>query len=315
MKTSRARALGILGAAALAGRARAVSAQGAAPIRLGYSSAGEGFYEPLYASDQGLFAKAGLNVEMIRIQTSTALIQAALANAIDVGFCDPPGAANAFIRGFPIAYIAGGALYETKNAGTLLCTLPESPIRSAKDLVGQSIGVIVLGSVSSLGVAAWLEAGGVDVSSVKLYELPFTTMVAALRRGTIAAALIAEPVLSQALDRKDVRVLAHAYDAIAKSFFIAACFSTRPWITANPEVARKLAATLDEAGRWANGHHEQTATIVANGSGIPLDVVRGMVRLRFAPLDARLVQPVLDAAARNHLISRPTNAAEILASV
>jgi NitT/TauT family transport system substrate-binding protein len=289
------------------------SAQSAAPIRLGYSSAGEGFYEPLYASEQGLFAKAGLNVELIRIQTSTALIEAALANAIDVGFCDAPGAANAYIRGFPIAFMAGGALYETNNAGTLLCTLPESPIRSAKDLVGQSIGVIVLGSVSSLGVTAWLEANGVDLSSVKLFELPFTTMVPALRRGTIAAALIAEPALSQALGRKDVRVLAHAYDAIAKSFFIAACFSTRPWIAANPDAAHRLAATLDEAGRWANGHHPETAAIVSQGSGIPLDVVRGMVRLRFAPLEARFIQPVLDAAARYHLISRPTSAADILA--
>lgn len=312
MKTSRARALGALGAAALAARARPLAAQNA-PIRLGYSTAGEGFYEPLYASDQGLFAKAGLDVELIRIQTSTALIQGALANAIDVGYCDAPGAANAVIRGFPLAFIAGGALYETGNAGTLLCTLPESPVRSAKDLVGQSIGVIVLGSVSSLGVTAWLQENGVDPASVKLYELPFTTMVAALRRGAIAAALVAEPVLSQALGRKEVRVLAHAYDAIAKSFFISACFSTRPWIAANPDAARRLAAALEEGGRWANGHHAQTASIVATGSSIPIEVVRAMVRLRFAPLEGRFVQPVLDAAARYHLISRPVSAAEIIA--
>jgi NitT/TauT family transport system substrate-binding protein len=312
MTPSRAGALALLAACAV--RPLAAGAQTVA-VRFGYSQAAESYYQPYYADDQGFFKRAGLNIELVNFPTSGAIIAAALGNAIDVGLCDVPGAANAYQRGFPIAYFAGGAIYETDNAGTLLCTLPDSPIRVAKDLEGQSVGVAVLASVSSLGVRAWLESNGADVAKVKLFELPFPTMFAAMQRKDLAAALIAEPTLSGLLQRKDVRVVARAFDAIAKAFFISACFSTRPWLAANPDVARRIAAALNETARWANAHRPETATIVSKGSGIPLEVVTTMVRVRFAPLDAGLVQPVLDAAARYRQIPKPTAAAEILARV
>lgn len=310
MRISRATVLGLAAATAVA-RPTPASAQ-TAPIRFGYSLAGESYYLPLYAEQLGFFKQAGLAIELVNFATSGAIIAAALGNAIDVGFCDVPGAANAFNRGFPIAYFAGGAVYETNNAATLLCVLPDSPIKTAKDFEGQSIGVAVLASVSSLGVNAWLDSNGADVSKVKLYELPFASMAAALQRKDLAGAFIAEPVLSQVLAGKDVRVLAHAYDAIAKTFFISATFATKPWIAANRDAARRIAQVIDQAAVWANAHRAETAPIVSNGSRIPLDIVKGMTRIRYLPLDAALVQPVIDAGVRFRQIAKPVNAADIL---
>jgi ABC-type nitrate/sulfonate/bicarbonate transport system substrate-binding protein len=100
MTTTRAAALALISTAALTGPTVALAQP--ASIRFGYSLAGESYYQPYYAAEQGLFRRAGLNVELVNFATSGAIIQAALANAIDVGFCDVPGAANAYIRGFPI---------------------------------------------------------------------------------------------------------------------------------------------------------------------------------------------------------------------
>jgi NitT/TauT family transport system substrate-binding protein len=302
-------------AAACAAGARRASAQTTPPIRFGCSPAGESFYLPIYAQEEGEFRRAGLNVELVTFGTSGAIVEAALGNAIDVGLCDIPGAANAYNRGFPIAIFAGGAAYDSDNNGVLLCTLPDSALRTAKDLEGSSIGVVVLASVSSLAVTAWLQAGGADLGKIKMVELPYTTMVAALRRKDIAAAQMAEPVLSQALAGKDVRPIARPFDAIAKRFFISATFSTRQWLAANQPLARRLAAALDNAARWANAHTRETADIVSRGTRIPLEIVNGMARWRFTTLDRALIQPVLDTAYRYKQIPKLTNAADITASV
>jgi ABC-type nitrate/sulfonate/bicarbonate transport system substrate-binding protein len=135
-------------------------------------------------------------------------------------------------------------------------------------------------------------------------------MVPALNRGDIAAAFIAEPVLTGV--KKDVRLLSNAFDAVAKSFLISTCFTTRAWVTENPALTKRLVQALDEIARWANTHHDDTAVVLSKGSRIPLEVVRTMTRVRYGNLETRLVQPVLDVAAKYKAIEKPLNAADLI---
>lgn len=167
----------------------------------------------------------------------------------------------------------------------------------------------MLASVSALGVRAWLEANGADLGQIKLVEMPYTAMIPALNRGDIATAFIAEPFFSQL--KKDVRVWANAYDAIAKHFFITACFAPRAWIEHNRDTAARLAQAISETTFWANAHHDDTALIVSKYSKIPLEVVKAMNRVRYADLDGRLIQPVLDVAFKYKMIEKAVNAADI----
>lgn len=173
------------------------------------------------------------------------------------------------------------------------------------------MGVVALASISSLGVKSWIESNGVPLSNVKFFEMPYATMVPALNRGDIAAAFIAEPFLSEL--RKEVRVLASAYDAIAKAFFIAATFAPQAWLSANAATARKLTQVLNDTVRWANTHHDETATIAAKATKLSIDVVRNMTRVKYAALDPRLLQPVLDTALKFKSIEKAVNAADIVA--
>jgi NitT/TauT family transport system substrate-binding protein len=302
----RSRALILAAAAALPTR---IAAQAAPPIRLGSSTSGEGYYEAFYAEAFGFFKNAGLNVETIPTPNG-AVVAAASGRAIDVGFTDVVVVANAVNHGLPWTAIAGGGLYSGDAPTTVLCVAKEGAVRSARDLAGQAIGVLILASVSSLGVKAWLDASGVDSGSVKFLQLPYTSMLTALNRGDIAAALISEPVLSSV--KKDVRVFANVFDAIAKSFLITCCFTTRDWLSANPTTARRLARALDDAARWANAHQNDTATVLAERSRVPVETVRGTTRVRYGSLEARLVQPVLDVAAKYKAIEKPLLAADVI---
>jgi len=138
-------------------------------------------------------------------------------------------------------------------------------------------------------------------------------MVPGLTRGDFGAAFIAEPFLSQV--RLDVRLFAKAFDAIAKSFLISSCFTSRAWLAQNPGIARRLVQVMDETALWANAHHDDTAGIISKDTRIPLEVVRAMNRVRYSPLQASLLQPVLNAAVKYKAIDRPVNATDIVAKL
>jgi len=305
---SRSRVLALITAAPVL-RATAVRAQ-ATTIRLGSSTQGDSYFLAFYAGEAGFFQKAGLTVEVTNFTSAGAIAAALAGGALDVAFVDPILVANAFIHGVPWAFFAGGGLYSTEAPTSLLCAAPNSTIRSGKDLEGKAVAVVALNSISTLGVQAWIESTGGDLSKIKLFQTTFSTMVPALTRGDVGAAFIAEPVLSQV--KKDVQVVAKAYDAIAKSFLICAGFSSHAWLSQNAAVARRLAQAISETTRWANTHHDETALIVSKDAGIPLEAIRNMTRVKYADLDARLLQPVLDAALRYKTIEKPVMATDIV---
>jgi NitT/TauT family transport system substrate-binding protein len=310
---SRARALGLLAASGAAIIPARLRPQTTPPIRFGSSPLADSFMLPYYAQEIGAFTRAGLNVQVMNFANSGQISIAAAGNAVDAGIIDPVGMANTYNRGISFAFVGGGSLYSSREPTTMLCLAASSAIRSAKDLEGKSIGLPVIGTITSLGVRVWLQANGADLSTIKFYETPYTTMVPALNRGEIAAAFIAEPFLSQL--KRDMHPWMNAFDAIAKSFFLNGVFASRSWLGQNGALAARLAGAIKETARWANAHRSDSAAICSRYSSIPLDVVKAMNRVRYGEMSAQLVQPVLDAAYKDNMIERPVDAGRVIASV
>ena len=139
-------------------------------------------------------------------------------------------------------------------------------------------------------------------------------MVAALGRGTIGAALLAEPFLSAGRD--DVRVLGKAFDAISKSFLISSFFARRDWISKNLDVAKRFLGVMYDTARWANTHHAESAPILAKYSKLELDRIRSMTRVNYATtFTPSLIQPVLDVAYKYKELPRQVNARDLIISL
>lgn len=310
LRLSRARLLALAAASAAGLFPRGAGAQAADALRFATAPSGESYLLPVYALESGIFEKHGLAVTIVSLGTAGAIATAVVAGAADAGVVDPILVANAHNHGVPMAFFAGGGLYRSDVPTTMLCTGLKSRLASAKELEGQSVGVISLSSISALGVKTWLAAGGADLDKIKFFEIPYSSMPAALNKGDLAAAFIGEPFLYAV--KNDVRVLAHAYDAMAKTFEINGCFAKRAWLADNAALAKRLVAALDEAAGWANGHLDDSAAITAKYNALPLETARGMTRVRFAPLDPKLLQPVLDAAYRYKSIDKPVMAADIV---
>jgi NitT/TauT family transport system substrate-binding protein len=308
---SRRRALGLAAAAPLAFAPFPARAQSRPHVRIG-AGLDDAFMQPYYADELGLYKRANLDVEIVHVANPGAVAGALAAGAIDIGMSDPVAIALANARGLPFKYFAGGPLSARDAATLVLCVAKNSPIRTAKDLEGKTVAIISLRSTMSIATSEWLRVNGADGSTVKFFELHFPEMAPALARGTIDAALLGEPFLTE--NKADIRGIGVPFDTVAKLFYIFGWFARSDWLAANADTAHALAAAFYEASRWGNAHRAESAVIEAKYTKVDLDVVRSMARNPMSTsLNPAYIQPLLDMAARYKLIDRPVSAAEIIA--
>lgn len=269
-----------------------------------------------YAQDQGFFGRVGLDADVQMMRGSGAGITAAVVGgAIDVGEADLIAIAAARQHGIPLVILAASGMYSASAPTTVLVTSKSSPLRSAKDLNGKTVGVLSLEGPSKVGTATWIDKNGGNSKTVKFVELPAPQAGAAVARGTVAAATIPEPFLTASLDK--TRVFADVYTAISPRFEISAWFATADWVKRNPAAAKAVGEAMRAAAGWANNaaNHAKSAEILAAHTKLPLAVLGKMNRATYGyAYDTTQAQPLLDAAYRYRSIARPEAARDLLAS-
>jgi NitT/TauT family transport system substrate-binding protein len=298
------------GAAALAGLSLTplrVTAQ-TAPVKL---RVGTGTVEAnaqiFYAADMGFFKKNGLDVEVVKLRSGTTTMAAIIAGDLQCGVANVLSLGAAHQRNVPLVMIAPGAFYDGNAPTTLMVVAPDSTAKSAKDLNGKAVAVISVGGLDQLALDAYVDKNGGDLSSVKCIEVPPSAMAEALTQGRIAAAVMNDPELSQAVEAKQVKVLAVGYDAIAKLFMQTAWFSTQEWLAANKDVAKRFGDAIVAGGAWGMSNPDAASVILAKWTGSK----EAKPKIRFASkLDPALIQPVYDSGFRYKLLAGQVSAAD-----
>jgi NitT/TauT family transport system substrate-binding protein len=312
MNLRRSHVLSMLGAAPFVAASSVASAQNA-KVRVGYTLTDTGF-EPGWAQDQGFFTKAGLDVELFPFTNSLTQMAAVAGNALDVGFADAEQLATAIGHGVPIGAFAGAASYSTNSATVSICVARDGPIKSAKDLEGQTIGTIALTGGFSLATRAWLDQNGVDSTKVKFFEMPFPQMAPAVARGTLAAAVIGEPFVTFAGD--SVRALGKPMDSFGKQFTAEFWFTSRDFAAHNADALRRLTAALYETARWANSHQSESLQVLVTAAKLDIERIRTMTRSPWATsFQPRDLSPQLDLAVKYKELAGPVAPADLVVSL
>jgi len=282
-------------------------------IRVG-TTANDSYAEPFYAADQGFFSRAGLNVSVEPFSNGAGITNALAGNAIDVGITNPISLANAVQHGLPLAFFATAALYNRNCLA--LCVAQDSPIHTAKDLEGKTIGVVALKDGNSLEIVAWIDSNGGDSSKVQLVEVPFATMAATVRRGTVAAAPIGQPALSIATKEGGLRQIGHPADVYGKSFMIGGYFAHIDWLQANKPLVRQFVNSIYDTARWANAHPDESGRILAKYSKMDPEVVRTMDREPYGDsFGPQQFQSYLDLGYKYKYVSSLMNAKDLIVAV
>ncbi len=310
---TRGGALGLLGgalAAPLLARERA-SAQTAAPVRVAFAYT-DAFGEAGFADAGGFFKAAGIQVELVTLPNSGAIVAAAAGNALDIGLANPITLTNAIQKGLPFAAFAPAGLFQESHPEALLVVLKNSPIQTAKDLEGKTVSLIEIGGITQTAMTAWLVKNGANPDAVHFIEMSFSAMGAALQN-RIDAAFISGPPL--AAIRADTRAIGSPYAAIASQWSINLWFATRTWLNDNAATAHRFAQAVAKSAPWINSHPAETLAVMKQYAPATADTPN-LVRTHFVDrLDVALIQPVVDAALRAGTIKRAMDAHDMIVSV
>jgi NitT/TauT family transport system substrate-binding protein len=266
-----------------------------------------------FARDGGFFKKAGIDVDVQLFPNAQASLQAVIGGALDVAVADAVQIGNAFNSGVGLGFFAPSTLYTSAVPTTIICVAKDGPVKTAKDLEGRTVGVVALNSLLTVGLQQYLKDNGADGTKVKMVEMNFPVMDAAVTRGTVDAVILAEPFLSASTD---TRLLGDPLGAIAKTFLLSGQIAMRTWMSENRELANKLEKTYVATAAWANTHHDDTATLLATYSKVPAEKIRAMRRATFATtLNAGQVQPVLDMAFKYGQITKAVPSQSVIIPV
>ncbi|WP_421730239.1 ABC transporter substrate-binding protein [Brevundimonas sp.] len=210
-------------------------------IRFGHSAAA---VAASAAQDAGLFARHGLDVEFVQIQSGPSAVAATVGGALDFTFGDFLGWAAALCNGFEAQLIA-----PANDTGNLvLLGRPGLAYNSPADLIGRRVGVSPA-PVFSLAVRLWLQQQGVDPSKVNL-TLVGPGAENALKRGDIDALLTFDPVSYRAVSQLGAtRIAGDPTQAVMPHGAARACYyANADFLAARPDAVERMAAALREGG-------------------------------------------------------------------
>ena len=266
--------------------------------------------EAYYADQLGYFKSAGITVTLSSAARSAETLAGVARGDIDIASATVQGIANAIIHNIPLRIIALGTIYVEPPALGLYVA-KDSTVRTASDLETAVLGVNSLNDTQSLGLWQWMADNKVDSSKVKILEIPFASMAAAIKRKDITACCMVEPFSTAARD--DVRAVPGVYASLGKHWALGVWYARTEYIEKNPALTRHVAAALYETAKHVNANPASVEAMLVTYTKIPIETIRAIVKPVFAEkVERSSIEPQLISSARFKIISRPVTFEEIM---
>jgi NitT/TauT family transport system substrate-binding protein len=214
-----------------------VCAQETRKIRIGYSALSLSFLPQLFARDAGVFARHGMEVQLIQM-AGPLQVAALAAGEIDFGAAVSP-ALFAAVRGLPLRAV----MISVKTP--LFYIVAEPAVKRIEDLAGKKMAVDTIGALQYIAARAMLKKKRVNPERVSYLQTgSVSNSVTALASGSVNAALLSTPhnvVMSQ----RGFNQLASASEAGVNFPPSGLSVSTSKLQKEAPQIKRMIEALLD----------------------------------------------------------------------
>lgn len=256
-------------------------------LRIGFFST-QDFLPYFVMKEQGFDKRHGLKFEEKGSYAGgAAIIEAIVSGGLDVGIVGSVPIIAAAERGLvpgKITIAAGNNNADPDHPGAGLLVGPS--VKTWSDLQGKFVAVNAVNSIQGAAVKARLKQEG--VGNCTLTEISFSNMGLAVAGGSVAAATMYEPFLTQSLLRGDGKLLdwiigAPPFTRMQNTVIV---FSTALYRTRPGAVKAFLRSHLDAVG-WIDRNPEEARTVLANNLRLSREVGKKIKLLRW-PLDARI---------------------------
>lgn len=273
-------------------------------LRIGYQKIGALLILKQRGSLEKRLAGENVTVRWVQFQSGPPLIEALNAGAIDFGYTGdtPPIVAQA--SGVDFVYVAS---IPQPGASNAILVRNDANIHSLADLRGKKVA-LVKGSSAHNVLVQVLKKANVGWSDVTPVYLQPADAGAALRSGSVDAWSIWDPFYALAERFPGVHVLTTAEGvAPSNAFFLA----TRSFAARYPSVVTAIVDETTTAWHWAEHHQSELAAVLADASGVPVEVekvvaARGNYAIAFVtPQVVRQQQAIADTFSELGLIPHP----------
>ena len=125
----------------------------------------------LWAVQTGLFQRAGLDVELQRLNNGAAVAAAVVGGSVHLGKSSIFGLILAHAKGVPFVLESVTSVYQAAAPTNGFVVAKGGPAAPAQ-LSGKTIAVPALGDLYALTIAGWIDQNGGNASTVNYVELP-----------------------------------------------------------------------------------------------------------------------------------------------
>ena len=265
-----------------------------------------------YAKDRGYFRRQGLDVKVKVLAVPLQGVAAVISG--DAQFAGTTVGSLAVLKtqGAPVKLVAAGALNVAKAPTSALVAARGKRITRARDLVGKLVAIDAPNTPAHIGLLKWLKVNGVSATRVRFVHMAFPLMPGPLRRGTVDAAVLPEPLVT-VVTQQGARRVAPIINAVCPRDCLLTVFMARKDI--DPEVAARFRTAMQAAAVWANRkrNHAASGSILAKYTGLDKALIRKTTRTSFATrLRLAPAQPWIDVYAEFGVIPKAFPAVELL---
>lgn len=228
------------GASAPAGETRTVTIGSLPVLTTGTLYAGE---------EQGFFEERGLKLDVQISQGGAAVVPAVASGQIEFGSGNPISLMQARDRGIDLKIVAHwSSSHSDKVDGdsTAVMAMPESGLKSAKDLAGKTVAVNTLQNLGELVIREAVKKDGGDPEQVSFVEMGFADMPNALAQGSIDAAWSPEPFMTVMMDQ-GAEVVSYANNEAVLGMPSQMFFTSAKLVEEDPDYVRTVRDAINES--------------------------------------------------------------------
>lgn len=233
---------------------------------------------PLYLGQKkGFFSSRGIDLKMEAAQGGAAIIPGVVSGQFQFGFSNVTSLMIAQTKGVPVKSVVNGTA-STGDVGkdiSAVAVKKDSPIKSAKDLVGRTVAVNTLQNIGDTTVRETVRKDGGDPSKVKFVEMPFDQMPAALDGGQVDAAWVGEPALTIAKGQ-GARVVASPFAETDPKLTIATYFASTKLAKENPDLVKRFTEAVTESLEYASAHPDEARQTLTTYTKIDGEVLKNL---------------------------------------
>lgn len=211
-------------------------------------------------------------IEWALFPAASPLLEALNSGAVDIGGIGGQPFAFAYASGAKIKVVYAGRQIDspTRGEASAIVVAADSPLHRIEDIKGHRLATI-RGSAGQDLALRLLEKHGLKPGDVNWVYLNNAEAKGALATGAIDAWSTWGAYVGYALLKDHQRVLGNARELSAQAGFFAA--NDKAIATKRAQIA-DFVQRLVRARRWAVGHKDQYAAVLARETGLPLDVAR-----------------------------------------